>query len=191
MRHCGLIFGCGRLNLEVHYGGGKEVETIAVYWEERVRIYGTTIQCDLTLVQFDCTGPGQRQSGWLKGLSGMAKRFYLYNGQCHSNGLRICLLLAADCALKVQDYLAECEKKSQTSNVQTCKAELLSFHGPHFQDRYGIAHSAIKTLADGDVPVLASGCTGTTIHLVFSQGLARVAAECLSHNFYVPRPEDQ
>ncbi len=64
--------------------------------------------------------------------------------------------------------------------------EMISFYGPHFQDRYGIADRVFSTLQGKGYPLLASGCTGTSVHLVVHCGQAVAVAECLKNICIVP-----
>ena len=52
--------------------------------------------------------------------------------------------------------------------------EMLYFHGPHFGDRYGIAHIAGHALQKEDIRYIAMGCSAASVHLLFPEhtGLA-------------------
>lgn len=65
--------------------------------------------------------------------------------------------------------------------------ELLTLHGPHFQDRYGVAHAAVSALHNHGVPVQAVGCTGSSICLVVPAQTGDVAARALTDVFIVPK----
>ena len=65
--------------------------------------------------------------------------------------------------------------------------DLLFFHGPHFQDRYGIAETAFSALDHSRVRVHAAGCTGTSVYLVADSGQGKLIREMLSDAFTVPK----
>jgi aspartokinase len=68
--------------------------------------------------------------------------------------------------------------------------DVLFFHGPHFQDRYGIAEAAFRTVNRQRISLHAAGCTGTSIYLVLDGGKGPLAKEMLSESFTVPGPSD-
>jgi aspartokinase len=66
-------------------------------------------------------------------------------------------------------------------------AELLCLHGPHFQDRYGVAHAAVSCLQKHGVNALAIGCTGSSVYLAVSAQTGDVAVRALTEVFIVPK----
>jgi aspartokinase len=64
--------------------------------------------------------------------------------------------------------------------------ELISFQGPHFADRYGIADSAIKALDNQGIPILIAACSGAAVYLVLPENKLHEARPLLAEAFEVP-----
>ncbi len=163
------------------------METIAVYWEPKIRIYGLTVQTGLSL--YTLLFPAGRLSYWgrvVKSLEGEGGKFELVNLQTASAAtMQLCLIPALDKqALHVRKLLEASfvNEKATFLNV-TAPVELLYLHGPHFQDRYGIAEAVVTPLDQARVPILASGCAGTSVYIVVSENRAQEAVACLSETF--------
>ena len=72
-----------------------------------------------------------------------------------------------------------------TSLQTIAPVALIYLHGPHFQDRYGIAEAALSPLQKADIPVLATGCSGTSVYIVVHENRADEAATCLAETFVI------
>ena len=68
----------------------------------------------------------------------------------------------------------------------TAPVELIYFQGPHYGDRYGIAHAAFGTLEAQNLKILAAGCTGASIYIIVPEKSAQTAVRCLSEAFEIP-----
>ena len=68
----------------------------------------------------------------------------------------------------------------------TSPVELISFQGPHFGDRYGIAYSAFKALDDREVPILVAACSGSVVYIVMPEKKLQEAKLILAEAFEVP-----
>jgi len=68
----------------------------------------------------------------------------------------------------------------------TSPVELISFQGPHFGDRYGIAYSAFKALDDRGVPILIAACSGAAVYIVLPEKKLQDARPLLLEAFEVP-----
>jgi len=64
--------------------------------------------------------------------------------------------------------------------------ELLSFQGPHFGDRSGIANATLNPLLDKNIPILAAGCTGASVYIVVPENQAEVSKQHLEKVFNTP-----
>lgn len=168
------------------------METIAVYWESKIRIYGITIQSGLTLLKLDypleCSGFWGDQ---LHGLQAVARRFYMVTSQLNEEKtLQLSVLVdqnvASECSLFLEKAVV---KDGKSFFVANDNVELIYLHGPHFQDRYGIADAAFSLLEKNNFSLLASGCTGTSVHLVVPAPTAKDVVQCLGETFVVPPPD--
>ena len=63
---------------------------------------------------------------------------------------------------------------------------MISFQGPHFGDRYGIADTAFKALARQGVPILITVCSGAALYIVLPENKLHEARPLLAEAFEVP-----
>ena len=126
------------------------METIAVYWEPKIRVYGLTTETGLTL--YTLIFPVGRLSYWgglLRSLGQKGREFLLVNLQQASPATMQLCLVPADGAgsADVGRLLEKGLKNEAPSSLQVIEsAELIYLHGPHFQDRYGIAEAVLRPL---------------------------------------------
>ena len=59
-------------------------------------------------------------------------------------------------------------------------------HGPHFGDRYGIAHTLIEALENAHISLLALSCTISSISLIIRQQELAAAQVVLGNTFAAP-----
>ena len=163
------------------------METIAVYWEPKIRIYGLTIETGLSL--YTLTFPVARLVCWggvIRSLGLKGTEFLLVNLQQASAGtMQLCLVpMAGAGAADVAKLLAKGLENQTVDHLQVTEAvELIYLHGPHFQDRYGIAEAALRPLHNAGIPILSAGCAGTSVSIVVSEHRAREVATCLAETF--------
>lgn len=168
------------------------METIAVYWESKIRIYGITVKSGLTLLKL--VYPIEDSRFWSKQLNevqSLDTRFYLVTAQVlESQRLQLSLLVeqeGTDGTRRVLESTANGARKASISVDEN--VDLIYLHGPHFQDRYGIAEAAFSLLQGNGFFPVASGCTGTSVHLVVPQGVTQDVVQCLGETFVVPPPD--
>ncbi len=163
------------------------METIAVYWEPKIRVYGLTTRSGLSL--YTLIFPIARLAYWggvVGSLEIKGSEFELINLQTASaTTMQLCLLPAQDeQAADVRMILETgAEHEEATCFKVVTPVELIYLHGPHFQDRYGIADAALRPLHTARIPILSAGCAGTSVYLVVSENRAEEAAACLSETF--------
>jgi aspartokinase len=169
------------------------LETAAAYWESIVRIYGITEKVDLTMTRL--VFPVARLAYWAGKIVKMTDTAHIFElvltQELASDRHQICLVYNEETEY-FQKFLAEqrAAAETNTSCRRQAPVELISFHGPHFQDRFGIAHSVFGTLEKNNIPLLAAGCTGTSVNLVFPEKLGRTAVLALADSFVVPQTEN-
>ena len=169
------------------------METAAVYWESKVRIYGFTERLGLSL--FTLVLPVERLGNWGEVMQALAEDhapFELVFFQKTGTDLLKCCLVFEEKSGDFQRRLIEkaVQNEAATSFHVDFPVELISFHGPHFQDRYGIAEAAFAALKKVDFPLLAVGCTGTSVYIVLPEKKAQPAAQLLAETFIIPRAEE-
>ena len=163
------------------------METIAVYWEPKIRIYGLTIETGLSL--YTLIFPVGRLAywgGWIKSLGQKGTEFLLVNLQQASvETMQLCLVpMAGAGTAEVAKLLAKGLANETAGNLQVAEpVELIYLHGPHFQDRYGIAEAALRPLANAGIPILSAGCAGTSVYIVVAENRGREVAACLAETF--------
>ncbi len=166
---------------------GEAVETAAVYWEPKIRIYGMEVVTDLRLLRLEMPAPLLRSAAFA-GLATLQGKFRLLLLQ-KVEQQRIGMVIAAD--LKVSEKIgAPLQQMADTDRQQRCftesAAELVCFHGPHFQDRYGIAEMCYSEACRSGLVIEAVACTGTSVHFATVAGQGRRLAECLQNVCTLP-----
>jgi aspartokinase len=165
------------------------VETIAVYWEPKPKTYGFKEVFDLSLVTIEIKPEKMIQWGlWLMELADLNIGFHLILAKYSTDReLRLYILLEK---LWVDSLLSYFNKKinldSEKDFYLRSPVELISFQGPHFADRYGIADSAFKALEDKKVPILIAVCSGAAVYIVLPENTLHEARFLLSEAFEVP-----
>ncbi|MDJ0621506.1 MAG: hypothetical protein QNJ17_01000 [Desulfocapsaceae bacterium] len=168
--------------------GDQPVETIAVYWEPKIRIYGMDVQQKLTRISWQMPAELYGNEEYRK-LGSQEEKFRLLLGQTQENSVFHGELLIEDrwrkSTLRTIHAILACDSRCLGSFNEE-EVDLVSFHGPHFQDRYGIAERVFVALQKGGINLLSSGCTGTSVHLVVGKGDGSKTAECLAEVCTVP-----
>lgn len=166
---------------------GQAVETVAVYWEPRIRIYGMDIQRELSLLQLECDPKAFADDQWLQ-LGAHKEKFRLLVTQAGNERRSRCtFLLQQDFRPALRASISSLLGKNFRAHlVAEEQADMVSFHGPHFHDRYGIAQLTYSSLKKSGCRLLASGCTGTSVNVVVAGGQAEAAAQRLRQVCIVP-----
>jgi len=167
--------------------GDEEIETVAVYWEPRVRIYGMDLRSGLTDIQFTVSHKTLGNAEWRE-LTSSKSKFRLLTQQAVSDDLtKLSLLVDPEWKNELIEVLAKISQQDPGSAlVQSEGHEMISFHGPHFQDRYGIAAMGFLQLMKNGISLTRSGCTGTSVHFVVGEGRGKDVSQCLEDTFVVP-----
>ena len=165
------------------------METIAVYWEPKPKTYGFKEVPDLSLINVEIgTGEMGQWGLWLMELADLDIGFHLILAKYSTQQkLRLYILLEkfwADSVLSHIDKRIDLESKKYFHLISP--VELISFQGPHFGDRYGIAYSAFKALDDQGVPILIAACSGATVYIVLPERKLQYARPLLLEAFEIP-----
>ncbi len=167
----------------------KHVETIAVYQEERVKVYGITEKADLALaiLRFPAANTeiwGQR----IANLGHSLKRFELVT--CHpgrDNTIEMHLLVDRADAVRVHRAIKDAVKNEPDSECFLEQpVDVLFLFGPHFQDRFGIVNIAFTALCRNHIDILVCGCAGTSMYFVTPSAQAQQGARILTDTFLIP-----
>jgi hypothetical protein len=166
------------------------METIAIYWEPKIKTYGLQELTDLCLLELDFKP--EIMSDWgleIQAMADLGIQFELVLLQyAKEASFRLYLLVKRVWEEPIATFINRGSRmKDGVKFGITSPVELIYFYGPHFGDRYGIADAAFKTLINKTVPAIVSVCSGSVIYLVLQEGMAREARISLSEVFEVPR----
>jgi aspartokinase len=168
------------------------LETIAVYKEERIKVYGITKKPDLILVILSF--PANQIERWGQRIDDLAHhtgRFELVTYHAADKSMTGLHLLVDQ---KTIDPLIEMLKKwtkitagSEFKLKQP--VDILYLHGPHFQDRFGIADTAFNALLQNNIEILVFDCAGTSMYVVTPAIQGQITLEILTETFLIPTPD--
>jgi len=169
--------------------GEKRVETIAVYKEERVKVYGITEKTDLALGILSF--PAKTTEIWGRRISDLEKfinRFELVTYHATQKSVtELHLLFDKKHAPKLYDTFREWQITEQNTEFTLQQpVEVIYLFGPHFQDRFGIVDIAFTALLQNNIDILVSGCAGTSMYFVTSKNNGGKGVKILSNTFLIP-----
>lgn len=162
------------------------METIAVYWESKIRTYGINLLEGLFLYRFALPSARAGQKGG-KGLADAphSSTFQLVWAQSEPiERMRICVVCDEN---NCQNIHSELISGHGPVPCEQIPVDILWFQGPHFGDRYGIMDFTLQALAPHHVPIVGSVCAMATVYLVLPDGWGRTAADILNGAFEIPR----
>ena len=164
------------------------MQTVAVYSEPRIKTYGFHVITDLLFVELPCSPERLDASGLgIEALGDSDIGFHLVFGQTAEKHAFSLFILARD-SDRVRNHMHRLlNGHADEPSAPMSMADVVSFQGPHFGDRYGIAHAAFQALETGSLPLLASVCTGACLYLVLPQGKGAEAEGVLKEVFEVPK----
>jgi len=161
------------------------METVAMYWESRIKTYGFQVVKNLSLYAYAFSA--ELWQRW-KEVEADHNRFQLVCAQQgETGGLELILVCNPEqgraCARRIESVLAKTAGEPRV----TSPVELIFFQGPHFGDRFGIADFTCRALEEQVDDLLAALFTSASIYLVFPKGAADKARDRLAAAFRVPR----
>ena len=162
------------------------METIAVYWEPRIKTYGFQRITDLALIEFSCPLSKIKSLGKILSqdeLIVLRPKFIISQVSNHEISFIFCLPLKES-----KDFHTSLEKNSSpTLHKYIHPVSIIFFHGPHFGDRYGIADATFATLSKAEIHIIASGCCSSSVFLVLVQDDIEKAEKVLGETFEVAK----
>ncbi len=167
------------------------METIAVYWEDRIKTYGFTEAAGLSLIQWQVPVAALSDLGLgMEDLGGGGIRMLLVLGQAAGDrgtafGLLVERRWEERILRRLQDILGEGARESVRGRSP---AGLIHFHGPHFGDRYGIADAALRAIEAHGISILGMGCSSSSIYLVLAEADMASTRTALLEAFLRPEP---
>ncbi len=161
------------------------METIAVYWESKIRTYGFNLFEDVGLHRIDVQAEDLMSwAGMLQATAEDEAGFRLVWCQREPQGLITFFLVCNDAA-----WSGPSPPDTQTPAPPTTRtpADVICFQGPHFGDRYGIMDFTYQALAEAEVPLLGVVCSVASIYLVMPAGWGGKAQSLLKAAFEIPK----
>lgn len=165
------------------------METIAVYWEAKVRTYGFQVQEKLAVLQMDvATGS---LGAWARQLAAIEEADTSYRWLLAQPGEigRISLWVICEAAniVKLKHFVETCSPAGLDFKAELfAPVDVLFFQGPHYGDRYGIADFTLKALQTHKIPLLAMICCVNSVNLVLPVQWGGKAKALLSEEFVIP-----
>jgi hypothetical protein len=166
------------------------METIAVYWESKIRTYGFNLLEKLTLCQITLSPGAMGALGKaliIAGDDGAVFRL-VWAETDNPDQLRFFLLCDDMDWNRLRLFMERYERPgSGVAPISRTVVDVICFQGPHFGDRHGIMGFTYKALTHGQVPLLAATCSVATIYLVLPAGWGGKAQVILSEAFEIPK----
>lgn len=165
------------------------METIAVYWEPKIKTYGFKDVLDLSLLVIEFQSGQLPEWGLsLYEMSDSEFRFELVLTQLKAeNVLQLYLLFERKWEERLLNHINQVIRKDGGETFRIISpVELVYFFGPHFGERYGIADSVFKTLTPEAIPVLVASFSGSIVYLILPEGMAKKAKVLLAETFKGP-----
>lgn len=158
------------------------METIAVYWEPRIKIYGFNKLHNLSFFEFYYPGVNITELG--KILSSYhardVKTKYL-TLQRLNDGISLVFCLSEKDG---KNFHASFKKNPVVRPYKYLyPVGILFFHGPHFGDRHGVADAAFSPLFEEGIEIISSSCSSASIFLVMAEDDLGRAEEILTKTF--------
>ncbi|MBW1999308.1 MAG: hypothetical protein JRJ29_15280 [Deltaproteobacteria bacterium] len=166
------------------------LQTIATYREERVKTYGFQIAGDMALFEVKLGAQGIDSFGEkFLSLAEFHPVFHLVAAHrtIDSPFVLYILIPAQEEKNFLKQILLTGEFEESKTILVTSPVDLIYFQGPHYGDRYGVAKTALNTLAQASIPVLMTACSQSCIYLVLPGAMGPKARRSLAEVFEIPR----
>jgi aspartokinase len=144
------------------------VETVAVYWESRIKTYGFQRISGLAIIELACPLTDCKSLGEML-ISHDIQRF------------NAPFILAQELEGTLSFFFCLPERQGPEFHAALKQAHIFGdhhyrhhvgiifFHGPHFGDRYGIAEAAFSAVSKAGIQIIASGCASSSVYLILAQ----------------------
>lgn len=170
------------------------METIAVYFEPKVRTYGFNLKEKLLLCEL--TIGSESLGAWGRELQSLAEsstNFHLvWSCPGKMGEIKFFLLCDDEYGHEISSFINRWKILEIVEHVK-CESlvELIYFQGPHFGDRHGIADFTLSALSKQKIPLKAMACSGAAVYLVFPHSQGVKAKAVLSDAFDIPKDKNR
>ncbi len=165
------------------------METIAIYWEKQVKVYGIMLKSNLILSHLklgkDADLPWHNL---LTQVDRLPVNFELITSMSDKDGSPLLLVvLDSEQHETFEKGLKDRETKLQTTfPLHKKNIELIYLHGPHFQERFGILARALEPLYKESIETIVTGCAGNSMYIGVPDGQGTKATAILKSTFQTP-----
>jgi aspartokinase len=162
------------------------METIAVYWESRIKTYGFQRIPELALIELSCPIGTIKSLGQIliqHDIQALKAPFIL----AQESGRELSFLFCLPEREAVGFHASLEQTGIPTSHRYIHPVGIIFFHGPHFGDRYGIAEATFSAISKVGIPVIASGCASSSVYLILAQDDLDRAEDVLTKTFEVAK----
>jgi len=171
-----------------HHQPGRKVETVASYWEPVIRIYGSNLKTGLAMFNIYFAKKQLAQIGsLLSEVKGLDSFEMMTLSQSGSDDFCLVLLFKPTGGQQEELSIRNGMEVPGVVFSERSAVEVLYFHGPHFQDRYGVMDTAVKALKNNETEIHAANCSGTSVYLVTGDTIGGRALDALAEVFVVPK----
>jgi len=162
------------------------METIAVYWESRIKTYGFQRIPRLALIELSCPINSIKPMGEVFTRNDMQDlKAPFIAAQESDRGLSFVFCLPEKEGTAFHAFLEQ--TNMPTSHRYIYPVGIIFFHGPHFGDRYGIAETTFSAISKEGIEVIASGCAASSVYLILAQDDLDRAEQVLTKTFEVAK----
>ena len=156
------------------------METVAVYEEHPIRVYGLKLRHRLMLFSAMWPLDGAGACGaFLGAVQGSAAPVFS-NHRLGGGGWEITLCLPDE----MEAELVALWEKSGPGSLRSARpVSLVHLQGPHFGDRYGVLSEALAALEEAGAPPLATSAVVHSVFLALEPARAEAALSALGKRF--------
>lgn len=150
----------------------KYPETRSTYEEEKIKTYGIQLiqKKHLLYMHGVLDQLNQTMQTWMPPISSEEKFYLVSVVQVSGHIYDACFVVEPD--------------SSKDENGMS--VDLITFHGPHFGDRYRILQTALNCLDEDRIPFFVAACAGASISLIVPSGTGIAAQTALEKGFEAP-----
>jgi len=160
------------------------VETIAVYWESKIKTYGFQKISELALIELRFPLAGVRSLGDLLTSHDMQSLNAPFIMAQESEGT-LAFVFCLPERQGMQFHTSLEQRNTPFFYRYMYPVGIIFFYGPHFGDRYGIAEAAFSAVSKEGIQLIASGCASSSVYLIMAQDDLSEAEQELRKTFEV------
>ena len=166
------------------------METIAIYWEKQVKIYGISLKKGMNLLGLQLNNTSSRPwQALLTNLENMPIQFEHLSFLCtedEADQLYV-ILETRQLAVFQEHFHLNQAPPGQKISFTTTNIDLIYLHGPHFQERFGILARAVDPLLGNNIELVLTGCAGNSMYIAVPEGQGETSTALLHETFHTPK----